>query len=225
VFASKSLTAHLVRGAIVITATTVAGCLPHEKAYDATPAGKVGSAPAGVGLAVGQPAPDIALLDAKGRTVSMLEGTAKGPVLVVFYKGGWCPSCNYQIHELSSSYAEFERRGVSIVAVSVDGTSFASATESEYHVPFPILSDPDLAAHEAYRVVDDVGAVGAFMLARMGADLAKRSGKSHHHVAIPSLFVVDSTHAIRFRHADKDYGTRPSVKQILAAIDAAGLAR
>jgi peroxiredoxin len=159
-------------------------------------------------------------MDSFGAKTRLLAGADKGLLLVIFYKGGWCPSCNVQMHDFSVHYTEFSKRGVALVGVSVDKPDYLSTTRNEYSLPFPVLSDPTLVAHSAYHVVDHVSGVGAFMLARMGANLAERSGQDHHNVAIPSLFLVDARHKVRFRHADKDYGTRPSQKQILAAIDA-----
>jgi peroxiredoxin len=189
---------------------TYVGCLPHEKAYDTTPTSQVGSAPPSVGLALGATAPDAELVESGGSKWKLLTGAKHGAVLVIFYKGGWCPSCNMQMHDFSLHYKDYAKRGVSLVGVSVDKPDHATATRTEYSLPFPVLSDPDLVAHKAYKVTEHVSGFGAFMLARMGADLSARSGKDHHDVAIPSLFLIDQKHIVRFRHADPDYSTRPS---------------
>ena len=76
--------------------------------------------------------------------------------------------CNYQLHELSSHYVDFERRGVAVIAVSVDKPEYAADSKREYGIAFAILSDPDLAAHRAYHVVGHVGGMTAFLLARHG---------------------------------------------------------
>jgi peroxiredoxin len=199
----------------------IAGCgLPHEKDYDTTPTNQVGKAPEGYGVAVGQPAPDAELLDSSGTKTRLLATIGSERRLVVFYKGGWCPSCNRQIHEFGSQFADFKKRGVGIVAISVDTPAYGAKTAKEYGLPFPLLSDSNLVAHKAYRVVDHIGGFGAFMLARMGANLSERAGNDNHDVAVPSLFLVDKQGIVRFAHADLDYGTRPSTAQILNAIDA-----
>ena len=58
----------------------------------------------------------------------------------------------------------------------------------------------------------------------MGADLDDRSGRDHHDVAVPSIFLIDGGGIIRFAHADPDYTRRPTVAAILAAIDTLGIA-
>jgi peroxiredoxin len=203
-----------------ITTTQIHRGLGHEKAFEATPVQLAGPAPEGVGVPVGQVALDPQLLDSSAMLAHVLDGLSKRYLLVVFYKGGWCPSCNVQIHKFSKGYAEFHKRAVAIVAISVDKPEYGAKTAAEYGLPFPVLSDSDLLAPRAYRVVDHVNGFGAFMLARMGADLKARSGPEHHDVAIPALFLVDADRKVRWSHVDKDYAMRPSIALVLAAIDA-----
>jgi len=193
--------------------------LPHEKPYDAVDPSKVGTLSGGYGLPPGVPAPDANVLDTKGRATTLNAVRARRPAALVFYRGGWCPPCNFQVHELSRSSAEFRKRGVALIVISVDNPDHAVETAKEYGLDFDVLSDPEVAAHRAYHVVDHIGGMTNFMIARMGADLEERSGKAHHDVAIPSVFLIDASGTIRWSHVDPDYSKRPSVPQILEAID------
>ncbi len=206
--------------ALLAVAVSSTGCaLPHEKPYDAVDPSKVGTLSGGYGLPPGVPAPDANVLDTKGRATTLNAVRASRPAALVFYRGGWCPPCNFQVHELSRSSAEFRKRGVALIVISVDNPDHAVETAKEYGLDFDVLSDPDLAAHRAYHVVDHIGGMTNFMIARMGADLEERSGKTHHDVAIPSVFLIDASGTIRWSHADPDYSKRPNVPQILEAID------
>lgn len=126
---------------------------PRRRAYANPPDSNVGTLPPGSGVAVGQQAPDAAVRDAEGREVRLRELVTTGPVLLVFYRGGWCPYCNSQIHELTAAYPEYKKRGVTPVAISVDRVEESAKTQATYTIPFPVLSDSDLAAHRAYRVL------------------------------------------------------------------------
>src|SRR5262249_7660589 len=118
-----------------------------------TPAAALGTAPAGLGLHVGQEAPDAKLADVTGASHSLKARYGSGPTLVMFYRGGWCPFCNLQLHEYSEAKGEFERRGVQIVAISVDQPSAEAKTQMRHGVPFLMLSDSRLDAHRAFHVV------------------------------------------------------------------------
>ncbi len=67
------------------------------------PEAEVGVLPPNIGIPVGQRAPNATVVDTEGHEVQILDLTRKGPILLVFYRGGWCPFCNFQIHELTAA--------------------------------------------------------------------------------------------------------------------------
>ncbi len=196
---------------------------PRSRAHAFTPESGLGTLPPGIGVAVGEKAPDARLHSADGREVSLRELTRGGAAILVFYRGGWCPYCNFQIRQLTETYPELRRRGVGPVAISVDRVQEAARTQATYEIPFPVLSDPDLAAHRAYRVLHQADAAEVARLGAAGIDLEKASGRAHHVIAVPAIFVIDRDGFVRWAHADPDYKLRPSPAQLLAAIDALAL--
>jgi peroxiredoxin len=184
-----------------------------------TPTDRLGTAPAGTGLRVGDRAPDAALAAITGETVHLSQAYAAHPVFVVFYRGGWCPYCNLQLHELTEAKPEFDRRGVGLVAISVDRPGEEARTQVRQGVAFAILSDPKLTAHRAFNVVHVADAAQQDRLAALGIDLETYAGEAHHSFAIPSIFLVDRAGVIRFAHVDADYETRPSARQLLQIAD------
>lgn len=186
---------------------------------------KIGVLPEGIGLAIGASIPDVEVQNAKGETVQLSALAAEEPILLIFYRGGWCPFCNFQIRELTQAYAQFEERGVKPVAISVDSVDEVSKTEGAYTIPFPVLSDPDLLAHRGFNVINEVPAGDRERLKKMGMDLEASSKRDHGTVAIPGVFLIDATGVVRWSHANEDYRVRPSIEQLLAAIDAAAIGR
>ncbi|MBH9807688.1 redoxin domain-containing protein, partial [Clostridioides difficile] len=90
------------------------------KEYAATPSARVGTLAPGFGVPLGQNAPDAVVQDTHGMFVPLADVYKKGAVLLAFYRGGWCPYCSYEIHELSVAFPEYQTRGVTPVAISVD---------------------------------------------------------------------------------------------------------
>jgi peroxiredoxin len=197
--------------------------IPVAKEYKETPADKVGTLPEGVGLAVGSLAPEAQAQDLDGKTIALSALLAKGPILLVFYRGGWCPFCNFQLRALTRAFPEFQARGVTPVAVSVDLPENGAKTRATYTIPFPVLADPDLALHRAFRVEKSVGEVERLGMRGFDIDLEASSGRKHHVIAIPSIFLLDQERKVRWAHADLDHRVRPAIAQILGAIDAARL--
>jgi peroxiredoxin len=146
-------------------------------------ADKIGTLSPGTGIAVGQKIPDGRVLGLDDKPVTLSSLYAKGPILLVFYRGGWCPYCNFQIRELTT----------------------ASAL--------------DLALIEPFHVVHKVEGKELEMMGKYGVDLEAASGRAHHVIAIPSLFLVDRSGVVRWAHSDPTFTVRPTTAQILAAIE------
>jgi peroxiredoxin len=180
---------------------------------------KLGTAPPGLGLTVGSAAPNVTLDSISGGPVSLGSLYAKKPTYVIFYRGGWCPFCNMQIHELSKAAPEFEKRGIQLVAISVDKPTEEAKTQAKHGVPFTILSDPKMKALHAFHVVHTAGVDEQKVLTGFGIDLDAYSGESHKSFSVPSIFLVDRRGIVRFQHVDEDFKTRPSVSQMLAVAD------
>lgn len=196
---------------------------PRRRDYTNPEAARTGVLPAGIGIAPGSLAPDASVRDAEGREVSLASLSKDGPIMVVFYRGGWCPYCNAQIHDLTRAFPEYQKRGVRPVVISVDQAKESARTQATYSIPFPVLSDPDLAAHRAFKVLNQADAAEFARLKSYGIDLEKASGRTHHVIAVPSIFIIDKAGVVRWAHAESDYTKRPSNAQLLAAIDGLGL--
>ena len=206
--------------AVPMAASTPA---PHMKEYADPPADRVGVLAPGTGIPVGQKVPDIHARDLDGKDVSLSSLYSKGPILLAFYRGGWCPYCSSENHALATAYPEYQKRGVTPVTVSVDTPDAEAKTKATYAIPFPVLSDSDATMIEAFHVVNKVDDATLAKMKGFGVDLESDSGKTHHEIAIPSLFLIDGAGVVRWAHSDPDFKVRPSTAQILAAIDAARL--
>jgi peroxiredoxin len=192
---------------------------PTPKETTASPPEKLGVLAPGTGIAVGERVPDVHARDLNGKDVRLSAVVAQGPVLLVFYRGGWCPFCNFQIRELTRAYPEYQKRGIRVVAVSVDKPDEASKTNATYAIPFPVLSDSDLSMIQGFHVAMHMDDAQLAKMKSFGVDLEQYSGKGHHTIAIPSLFLIDSQGVVRWAHSDPSYTQRPTTSQILAAID------
>jgi peroxiredoxin len=194
------------------------------KDYTDPPADRIGVLAPGTGIPVGAKVPDIHGRDLDGKDVSLSSLYTKGPILLAFYRGGWCPYCSSENHALATAYPEYQKRGVTPVTVSVDTPDAEAKTKATYAIPFPVLSDSDAKMIEAFHVVNHVDEATFAKMKGFGLDIESYSGKAHHEIAIPALFLIDRAGVVRWAHSDPDFKVRPSTAQILAAIDATKLA-
>jgi peroxiredoxin len=205
------------------SATASSAPSPNMKDLATTPSDKLGTLAPNTGIPVGQKVPDAHGRDLDGKDVALSALYAKGPILLVFYRGGWCPYCNSEIHSLTTAFPEYQKRGVTPVAVSVDTPDQEAKLKATYTIPFPVLSDSDATMIEAFHVVNHVDDASLAKMKGFGVDLEKYSGKTHHEIAIPAFFLVDRTGVVRWAHSDPDFKTRPATAQLLGVIDAAKL--
>ncbi len=173
-----------------------------------------------IGLAVGATVPDFSVNTHDNKAASLKDIQSMGDTLVVFYRGGWCPYCNVQIRQLTEAWPEFKKRKITPILISVDRTDGAALAQRTYEIPFPVLSDPDLVAHNAFEVVRDVDDATFEQYKKYGIDLEAWSGKNHHKIAVTAAYIIDENAVVKWAHTSLDYKTRPSVEQLLSAIDA-----
>ncbi len=102
--------------------------------------------------------PDVRARDLDGKDVALSSVYAKGPVLLAFYRGGWCPYCNSEIRALTTAYPDYQKRGVTPVAVSVDKPDVEAKLKATYSIPFPVLSDSDATMLGAFQILAAIDA-------------------------------------------------------------------
>jgi len=171
------------------------------------------------GLRVGDRAPDFEASTYAGGSVRLSELYKKGPVVLVFYRGAWCPYCNVHLQSFQSRLPEIQGAGASVVAVSVDKPEYAAKAAGAGSLGFEVISDPDALILEAYRLVFRVPeALAAKYKDEYLIDLEAHSGRADHVIAVPATYIVDSKGVIRFAYADLDYKVRASPEQVLSAL-------
>ena len=176
-----------------------------------------GAAP---GVAVGDPAPEFTLPDALGRPVSLRERLSGGPVVLVFYRGEWCPYCNTYLRALQAALPEITSRGASLIAVSPQSPDHSLSITEKAGLGFDVLSDADQSVISAYKLqftvppdLQDVH-VTAFQV-----DLRDHTADHSWRLPVPATVVIDSNGVVRAAHVSADYRTRMEPVDIIRALD------
>ena len=169
---------------------------------------------------VGETAPDFTLKDQLGREVSLASELEQGPVVLLFYRGEWCPYCNAWLRTFGLRAAEFSQRGARLVAVSPQ-TPDSSLTMAEKHsLQFPVLSDEGGEVIGTYGLKYDVTAHEMYKAG--GADLDKFNGEGLWILPAPAVFVINRDGIVRFVRVNGDYTQRAEPDEALAALDPPG---
>ena len=173
-------------------------------------------------LRIGDKIPDVTLRSEEDREVKLRDLVAAKPTVVVFYRGGWCPFCTKHLQALAGIQEELRSAGSQLVAISTDQPSKLAATPGRDKLGYTLLSDSDANAAQAFGIafkVDDQ--LVARYKSSFGIDLEAASGRTHHMLPHPAVFVVGPSGTIRFAHVNSDYKVRLEPAKILQAVRAA----
>jgi len=171
------------------------------------------------GLDVGMKAPDFTLPNAFGESVSLYEQLEKGPVVLVFYRGAWCPYCNLQLHTLRESLPAIEDAGGQLITVTPQKPDKSLEQVKQDDYPFEILSDLDSSAMQAYNLYFEVPMDLVDVYRRnFGLDLADYNGDGRYVLPVPATYIIDREGVIRTGAADVDYKERMEPAAIVEAL-------
>lgn len=170
------------------------------------------------GVKVGETAPDFALPDADGQSVSLHERLAQGPVVLIFYRGGWCPFCNVQLKQFRDALPQIEAQGAQLIAISPQRPDKTREQFKQQAPGFDVLSDLDGATLKAYRLYYEVDPALVEVYKRNGIDLEDYNGSGRTLLPVSATFVIDPQGVIVDRFVDTDYTRRMSPEQAVQAL-------
>jgi peroxiredoxin len=166
---------------------------------------------------VGDGAPDFTLPDHLGRRVSLSGELEEGPVVLIFYRGEWCPYCNAMLRTYGLRASDFSRQGAKLLAVSPQTPDNSLSMAEKHSLQFPVLSDEGGAVIDSYGLKYDISSPELYKKA--GVDLAKYNGKGGWMLPAPAVFVIDRDGVVRFASANGDYTQRVEPDETLAVLD------
>lgn len=173
-------------------------------------------------LAVGDAIPDVTLRTEEDREVSLRKLVAAKPTVLIFYRGGWCPFCTRHLSELAGIEKDLATAGAQLLAISMDQPSKLRETPQRDKLGYRLLSDSDANAAKSFGIVFQVeDALVQKYKDAYRIDLEAASGRTHHLLPHPAVFVADTGGTIRFAHVNPHYKVRLEPKRILEAAEAA----
>ena len=176
-----------------------------------------GTAP---GLSVGDRAPEFTLPDQAGRPVSLTERLATGPVVLVFYRGDWCPLCNVHLRALQSALPEIGAKGASLLGVSPQAPDRALSIADNAGLAFEVLSDVHQDVIRAYKLQFSTPADLQDVIGNVfQTDLRAHTADGSWRLPVPATFIIDRAAVIRAAHVSADFRTRMEPTAILAALE------
>ncbi|WP_295685926.1 peroxiredoxin-like family protein [uncultured Nevskia sp.] len=169
-------------------------------------------------LKAGDQAPAFTLLDSDGKSVSSADLLRKGPLVVTFYRGAWCPYCNLDLQAIEAAAKEIREQGAELVAISPQTAIFSRKAQRDNKLSFPILSDRggETAATFGIRFVLPEYLREIYKMFKI--DLAETNGEPSWTLPMPGRYVIAQDGVIAYAEVNPDYTRRPDPSELLPTL-------
>ena len=163
-------------------------------------------------------APEFTLTNATGKEVTLSEYLKKGPVVLTWYRGGWCPYCNMTLHYLQEQLPTIQLKGANLLALTPELPDKSMSTAEKHQLQFEVLSDVGNKAAKDYGIVfkltDDVAASY-----QKGFNLHGYNGDESNELPLAATYVINQDGAIVYTFLDAEYRNRAEATEIFKALD------
>jgi peroxiredoxin len=169
-------------------------------------------------LKAGDAAPDLTLPNALGHNVTLSTLWRERPLIIVFYRGGWCPYCNLELRAWQQTLAKVNTLGARVVAISPQTPDNSLTTAEKNALAFDVLSDSSLEAARGFGVAFDLSPELIELYSGVGNDLPVLNGNGRWTLPVPATFVIDTHGVIVYADIDVDYRNRAEPDEVLSHV-------
>lgn len=153
----------------------------------------------------------------EGKSFDLNAFVKEQPVVLIFYRGGWCPYCNVHLQELMEADPELRALGYEILAVSPDPPEKLAESVEKHKMTYRLLSDSAMNGSKAFGVAYQADSSTVNKYKKSGIELTKGPAENQHLLPVPSVFIIDQKGTLRYVYYNADFRTRIKNKDLLQA--------
>lgn len=173
----------------------------------------------GKAVNVGDYAPEFKLISAVGEEVSLYDTLLSGPVVLIWYRGGWCPYCNLQLQQVQQRLADIKAAGGQVVAISPELPDKGVTLRERHNLGFQVLSDVNNRVADqyklAYKVPDHV--IDHYDLSYTLNEYNGEEAQSRLPLAV--TYIIDRSGLVKYAFLDADYAKRAKPDDIIEVLN------
>ena len=167
------------------------------------------------GLKVGDEAPQITGIDQNGTKVNLQEILKTKEVVLVFYRGQWCPYCNRELSKINEELKAINAKGATVIAITPETAENIQKTIEKTKTSFGIVEDKGLAIMKSYKVSFGVDDETISKYKKYGIDFEKANGANVANLPVPATYIIGKDGKIKYVFFNPDYSKRASVEEII----------
>ncbi len=170
------------------------------------------------GPKVGDAAPDAQVAKPNGDPVQLADLYKQGPIVLVFYRGGWCPYCNKALAGWDEQLSKMTMNGAMVIAITPEGPEFITKTAADQKLRYAIVSDYKSEAAAAFGIGFEMPAEMQEKYKGYGVDLSEHNWDKSWKLPHPATYVVDREGKVRYAYCNEDYKVRADPAEVLAVL-------
>jgi len=155
-------------------------------------------------------------IDHNGNKIKLKKILKKGPVVIIFYRGQWCPICNKHLAKLQDGLEAVRAKGAQIIAVTPEKQENIDKTLVKTNITFPVIYDENYSIMRAYHV-DFIPKKKTTLLYNtvLNANLKNIQSDDSQTPPMPATYIIGTDGKIKYVHFDPDYKNRAIIEEIL----------
>ena len=145
------------------------------------------------------------LINAKNEKINIDELLKKGPLVISFYRGGWCPYCNFELRALQGAFPQIKESGANLIAITPETPDNSLTTSEKNEIAFEVLTDTNNAYAKELGLVFKMPKALQEVYNSFGIDVEKHNGNSNFELPMPATLVVNSNKEVSYSFVSEDY--------------------
>ncbi|MFZ0370809.1 MAG: peroxiredoxin-like family protein [Halobacillus sp.] len=169
----------------------------------------------GKGLSEGKKAPNFNLPDAKGNSIELYKQLEEGPVILTFYRGGWCPYCNMELRAYQEILGDIHDSGGELIAISPEQPDHSLSTTEKNDLQFHVVSDVGNETANQYNLVYQLPDYLVDVYKEKGLRVDEHNGDETWTLPVSATYVIDQDGTIVYEYTKEDYKDRAEPSEVL----------
>lgn len=166
-------------------------------------------------LTVGDDAPDFSLPNVTGELITLAELLAHGPVVLSFYRGGWCPYCNFELRAFQNVLPEIQQLGGQLVAISPQTPDNSLSTQEKNELGYAVLADVGNKVTNDYGLVFSLDKRLRPVYEKFGLDIPAINGDDTFTLPMPATYIIGQDGKIVYAFVAEDYTKRAEPSDVI----------
>ena len=170
-------------------------------------------------LQIGQKVENFSLANHNGENIELADLLKKGPVIISFYRGGWCPYCNLELKALNDYLPQFKTQSAQLIAISPQLPDETLSTAQKNDLEFDVLCDVSNKVAEQFGLLFTLDERIQALYTQFGIDFEHYYGDKSFKLPLPATYVINQEGIITYAFLNEDYTLRAEPIDIMAALE------